>query len=106
MKSLFVTAAVALTAVSSKFTLVKEEAFDDIEFMNKVHFNLYNGFVRGLYHEHTQKVVDEKCFGDWIKSDMTHLNGVLTQFFNFDFPIVYDDAIKASTEVVNLFYMN
>ena len=71
-----------------------------------MNYNLYNGMVRGLYREHTHKVVDEQCFGAWIKDDVSHLNDVLNRLFMFEFPISYEDSLKAATEVVNLFYMN
>lgn len=107
MKSLLMTVAVVGTAVQySSAKLVKQEMLDDFTFANQLAYNLYNGMVRGLYHEHTHKIVDEKCFGDWIKDDMTHLDSVMSKFFNFEFPIPYEEAIKAATETVNLFYMN
>jgi len=49
---------VALTAVSAR-GLIKQEYMNDVEFSTKVLYNLYNGFVRGLYREHTQNVIDE-----------------------------------------------
>lgn len=62
--------------------------------------------MRGLYHEHVHQIVDEKCFGEWIREDMSHVDDVMTRLFTFQFPIAYEDALKAATELVNLFYMN
>lgn len=80
MKYLILAALFAVSAVSSR-GLLRDEMLDDLDFMNQVGYNLYNGFVRGLYREHTHKVVDEKCFGEWIKSDMTHVDDVVTRLF-------------------------
>lgn len=64
MKSLLLTVAIAGSAVSyTSGKLLKQEMLDDFDFMNQIAYNLYNGFVRGLYHEHVHQVVDEKCFG-------------------------------------------
>ena len=106
MKTTFFTAALALSVVSAKKGLLKQEQLDDFDFLNQMNYNMYNGFVRGLYREHTHKVVDEQCFGAWIKEDMSHLNDVMYRFFMFEFPISYEDSLKAATDVVNLFYMN
>ena len=84
MKSLLFTVALTVSAVCSSTNgfLLKQEMLDDIDFANQVGYNLYNGFVRGLYHEHTHAVVDEKCFGEWIKDDMTHLDNIMSRVFN------------------------
>ena len=55
MKSLLLTVAIAGSAVSyTSGRLLKQEMLNDFDFMNQIAFNLYNGFVRGLYHEHTK----------------------------------------------------
>lgn len=97
--------ALAISTVSCS-GLLKQEMLDDIDFANKVGYNLYNGFVRGLYREHTHTIIDEQCFGNWMKNNMTHLDDVLNKVFNFQFPIPYEEAMKAATDIVNLFYMN
>ncbi len=79
MKTLALAAFLALTAsiTSARSHLVKQEQMDDLLFMDKMFYDMYNGFVRGLYREHSAKVVSEQCFGPWIQTNLTHLNGVM-----------------------------
>ena len=106
MKYLLPVALVLSTVSCGGGLLLKQDTLDDIDFMDQMFYNMYNGFVRGLYREHTHKIVDDKCFGDWIKNDMVHLDSVMEKVFNLQFPIAYEDAMKSATELVNLFYMN
>ncbi|CDW86395.1 UNKNOWN [Stylonychia lemnae] len=96
---------VALTAVSAR-GIIKQEMMDDAEFTTKVGYSLYNGFVRGLYREHSRVIIDEQCFGEWMRQNMTHLANILDRVFMMEFPIPYNEAIQGATEVVNLFYLN
>jgi hypothetical protein len=96
---------VALTAVSAR-GLIKQDYMDDAEFSSKVFYNLYNGFVRGLYREHQKSIIDEQCFGEWMRNNMTHLNDVMDRIFMMEFNVSYQEAIQSATEVVNLFYLN
>lgn len=57
MKSLLLVALVISTV--SCGGLLKQEVLDDIEFVDQVTYNLYNGFVRGLYREHTHNIIDK-----------------------------------------------
>jgi hypothetical protein len=74
--------ALALTAVSSKGLLLKQEHLDEIEFVDNVFYSLYNGFVRGLYREHTHEIIDKQCFGEWIQTDLIHLDTVMGKLVN------------------------
>jgi len=62
---------------------------DDVEFSSKVFYNLYNGFVRGLYREHSKTIIDEGCFGEWMRQNMTHLNDVMDRIFMMEFNVPY-----------------
>lgn len=102
----FVLAALAVVTVTSKSHLVRQDQIDDLMFMDKMFYDGYNGFVRGLYREHTTKVVSEECFGPWIQANLTHLNGVMElMMYNLTLP-AYEDASQAAQEVVNLMYSN
>jgi hypothetical protein len=50
--------------------------------MNTLMFNMWNGFVRGLYREHTTIVVDKECMGDWVTKNLTHLDNVMSRLFD------------------------
>lgn len=101
-----VLAAIAVTSVTAKSHLVSQDQMDDLFFMDKMFYDMYNGFVRGLYREHTTKVVDEQCFGPWIQSNVTHLNSIMEKML-LDFQLPgYNDASQAAQEVVNLIYAN
>ena len=41
-----------------------------------------------------------------MKNNMTHLDSVMNKLVTFTFPIAYEDAVQAATDIVNLFYMN
>jgi hypothetical protein len=69
-------------------------------------YNLWNGFVRGLYREHATNVIDNRCFGSWVVSNLTHLDDIFENLFDFNFNISYEDAKEASVDIVNLIYKN
>lgn len=101
---LFALIACAVTAIPTK--MLSEETMDDLTYMDKLFFNMWNGFVRGLYREHTTVVVDQECFGDWVSQNLTHLDDVMSRVFDFQFDITFEEAKEAAVDVVNLFYKN
>lgn len=107
MKSyLCVLALTAVSAINAKHFLLAEKELDDIELFRGTFYNLYNGFVRGLYREHSQKVVSEDCMGPWVQANLTHIDNVLARVADLDFEIPYDDAMEAAKDAVNIIYMN
>ena len=105
MKSLILIATL-LAAASARGHLVSQDQMDDLAFVDATFYNMYNGFIRGLYREHTQHIIDEQCFGTWIQTNLTHLNDVMERLFLSFETITYEESVQAATEFVNLFYLN
>ncbi len=74
--------------------------------MDHLFYNLYDGFVKGLYRERVDHVIDERCLGDWIQTNLTHLDSVAGKLVNMEFPIPFKEASQAAQEIVNLIYAN
>jgi len=105
MKSLIIVATI-LAAASARTHLVTQDQMDDVAFVDATFYNMYNGFVRGLYREHATHLIDDQCFGSWIQTNLTHLNDLMERLFlNFE-SITYEESVQAATEFVNLFYLN
>lgn len=92
MKYLILAALAVSTVTSHTSLILKQQQMDEIEFIDGVFYNLYNGFVRGLYREHVREVISDQCFGTWIQANLTHLDQVMEKIFNFEFPIPYAEA--------------
>lgn len=79
----------------------------DAVFFRRTFYNLYNGFVRGFYHEHRANVIPAECLGDWVSTDLNNLIGVFDMIADDRIlEIPYADAIEASKDVVDLIYKN
>ena len=105
MKAILLVSAIAC-AVATPTRLITQDNLDDLGYMNGIFYNMWNGFVRGLYREHTITVVDKNCFGDWVQKNLTHLDDVTSRIFDFSFDITFDEAKEAAVDVVNLIYKN
>jgi hypothetical protein len=57
MKAILLVALVACAA-ATPVHILSEDNMDDLAYMDGLFFNMWNGFVRGLYREHTTLVVD------------------------------------------------
>ena len=105
MKAFLLVALIACAAATPGH-LVSEETMDDLAFMDGMFYNMWNGFVRGLYREHTITVIPQECFGDWVQKNLTHLDDVMNRIFDLSFNITFDEAKEAALDVVNLIYNN
>lgn len=47
---------------------------DDWEFMEASSFAVWNGFVRGLYRERANDIINKDCFGDWVMDDVKKID--------------------------------
>ena len=106
MKAILLVALLVCASTAAPARLISEETMDDLTYMDTLFYNMWNGFVRGLYREHTTTVIDQACFGDWVQKNLTHLDDVVGRVFNFQFDITFDEAKEAAVDVVNLFYTN
>ena len=66
---------------------------------------MWNGFIRGFYHEHRRDMISSECFGEWIEDDLEHIDDALDRVLDFE-PITYEEAQKIGLEVVDLVYKN
>ncbi len=64
MRSLVLLLALVASLASAHKIMTK--AMDDIRFGDDIAYNLYNGFVRGLYKSQEKEVISTQCFGEWI----------------------------------------
>ena len=88
-------------------TYNQTEAMSEFRYMSKMIYAGYNGFARGLYREHSRNVISENCLGEWVTKNLTYLEKVWEQVYNFELlEIPYEDAIEAAKDVVNLIYRN
>ena len=97
--------ALTLVSAAEKHTITQDQ-LNDLTFVTSMLYNMYNGFIRGFYRETKQNVIDERCLGAWVQTNLTHLDGVMTKLFNMEFNIPYDEAVEAATDMVNLIYKN
>lgn len=105
MKAIFLVALIACAAATPVHVL-SEENMDDLAYFDGVLFSMWNGFVRGLYREHTQTVIDKECLGEWVQKNLTHLDDVMSRIFDLSFDITFEEAKEAAIDGVNLFYKN
>lgn len=103
---LLATLLLVLTATNAKFLVFSEQDFSQLDYANKVVYNVWNGFVRGFYREHLQTVVNQACFGEWIGNNLTHLDDVVERLSRFQFDVTYNEAKEAAVDAVNLLYKN
>jgi hypothetical protein len=74
--------------------------------MNKMFYSMWNGFVRGLYKSNKHEVISNECMGDWMNHNMGHFYNATEVFFT-DFKMApYEEAVKISTELVDVVYKN
>lgn len=107
MKYLFLAAMLTIAAMPSNGAfLLKEKQMSDLEFTDKLFYNLYDGFVKGLYREKVEHVIDERCLGNWIKTNLTHLDSIAERLANGEFSISFKEASQGAQEIVNLIYAN
>lgn len=44
---------------------------EKVEMRRKVLYGIWNGFVRGFYHERKAQPIDTLCFGEWVTTNVT-----------------------------------
>jgi hypothetical protein len=108
MRSIFILAILAIAAVNAQDFQMECDFCDleDFVFMQKIFYNLYNGFSRGLYRETAHTIIDQRCLGDWNIQNISKILDVVEKVFEMDFTIPYADAVEAATDAVNLIYKN
>ena len=107
MKSLFILPLLILVVQGTYvFDQIKENTDqEDFIYFNRVLYNAWNGYVKGLYNSKAEHTVDENCFGEWIALNLTHIGDVLDRAFNGSW-VPYEESKEAAIDVVNLFYKN
>jgi len=104
MKTLIVIGLLAVLSFGKP--MIGSEESENIRFMNQVSYNMWNGFVRGFYRLNTKSVVGDQCFGTWIDASIADLDTILNKLNEMDFSITYEEALRASKDVVDLVYKN
>ena len=59
------------------------EVMSEFKFMSKMIYATYNGFARGLYREQAREVISSQCLGDWVSQNLTYLDKVWNQIYDF-----------------------
>ena len=86
MRSVLLLSLLVIAAVNADNFLTKED-LKEIAFIHRTLYTTYNGFVRGLYRETTETIIDQRCLGDWMISNLTHIDSILARLRNLDFNI-------------------
>lgn len=82
------------------------DRMDDTIFYREMVKGIVNSYVKGKYHEDSDRPVSEECFGDWIDSDLDTLVGYKDKLFDDFWSIGYEDATKVSHILTNGWYKN
>ena len=106
MKTAAAIVTVGLVAQTNAFNLLKDvdvTRMDDWEFMEKSSYAVWNGFVRGLYRERANDIINKDCFGDWVMDDVKKIDAFADDLVESNIKaITYSRASDVAQTVVDL----
>ena len=100
------TSILTFAASTQAFNLLKDvdvTNMNDLEFMEKSSFAMWNGFVRGFYHERAHTLVKEECFGAWMNEELTDISQFMDDLTMANWgALTYPRASKIAQEIVDI----
>lgn len=68
---------------------------------------MYNGMVKGFYHDQRKHAVDDKCLGTWMQGSFENMYKIADHLNDGEFRLISKDlSISAMTDMIDLFYKN